>query len=162
MKWPSVLLLCELVFSLPFSNGRVEQIFSSLKVIKTTNRASLHTTTLDDLLEICIEGPPLARFSADSAIDLWWSDCHTTRRTNQTKRKPYRPRRPPSPNQDCTGSRKGIGDQETDSQEDPITLDSTSSDTGESQELADSMNAESDSEELSLSTILEDWDNLFL
>ena len=35
-KWPSVLVLCELVFSLPFSNGRVEQIFSSLKIIKTT------------------------------------------------------------------------------------------------------------------------------
>ena len=25
--WPNLLLLCELVFSLPFSNGRVEQIF---------------------------------------------------------------------------------------------------------------------------------------
>lgn len=56
-KWPSVLLLCELIFSLPFSNGRVEQIFSSLKVIKTNNRSSLQTSTLDDLLEICIEGP---------------------------------------------------------------------------------------------------------
>ena len=31
-KWPNVLSLCELSFSLPFSNGRVEQIFSSLKV----------------------------------------------------------------------------------------------------------------------------------
>ena len=34
-SWPNLLLLCELVFSLPFSNGRVEQNFSSLKIIKT-------------------------------------------------------------------------------------------------------------------------------
>lgn len=55
-KWPSVLLLCELVFS----NGRVEQ--------KTTNRTGLLTRTLDDLLEIGVEGPPLP---ADDTIDLW-------------------------------------------------------------------------------------------
>ena len=28
VRWPNVLLLCELGFSLPFSNGRVERIFS--------------------------------------------------------------------------------------------------------------------------------------
>ena len=51
------------------------------------NNVSL-TSTLDDLLEISIEGPPLSSLSADSAINLWRSDCRTTR-TNQTKRKPY-------------------------------------------------------------------------
>ena len=52
------------------------------------NNVSL-TSTLDDLLEISIEGPPRSSLSADSAIDLWWSDCRTTRRTNQIERKPY-------------------------------------------------------------------------
>ena len=104
-KWPSVLALCELVFSLPFSNGRVEQIFSSLKVIKTNNQTSLKTTTLDDLLEICIEGPVLSRFSADSAIDLWWRDYSTTRRTKQKKRKQYRSRCP----WPHTTSEEGVG-----------------------------------------------------
>ena len=89
-SWPN-LLLCELVFSLPFSNGRVEQIFSSLKVIKTTNWTSPYVSTLD-LLEIFVEGPPLDCFSADPAVDLWWSSCCTTRRVNQGPRKPYRPR----------------------------------------------------------------------
>ena len=32
-EWPNVLLLCELAFSLPFLNARLEQIFSSLKYI---------------------------------------------------------------------------------------------------------------------------------
>lgn len=31
-------------------------------------------------------------FSADSAVDLWWSSCCTTRRVNQGPRKPYRSR----------------------------------------------------------------------
>ena len=91
-SWPNLLLLCELAFSLRFSNGRVEQIFSSLKIIKTTNRNSLSVSTLDDLLEIFVEGPPLDCFSADSAVDLWWSSCCTTRRVNQGPRKLYRPR----------------------------------------------------------------------
>ena len=91
--WPNVLLLCGLAFSLPFSNGRVEQIFSSLKLLKTTNRTSLGASTLDDLLEIFVEGPPLDCFSADQAVELWWHDCCTTRRVNQGPRKPYRPRK---------------------------------------------------------------------
>ena len=51
------------------------------------NNVSL-TSTIDDLLDISIEGPPLSSLSADSAINLWRTDCRTTR-TNQTKRKPY-------------------------------------------------------------------------
>ena len=75
-----VLLLCELVFSFPFSNGRVEQIFSSLKIIETTNRTSLSVSTLDDLLEIFVEGPPLDCFSAALALKaealyIWAQNC---------------------------------------------------------------------------------------
>ena len=63
----------------------------SLKIIKSTNRASLAVNALDDLLEIFVEGP-LDCFSADPAVELWWSSCSTTRRVNQGPRKPYRPR----------------------------------------------------------------------
>ena len=49
-KWPTVLLLSELLFSLPFTNSKVERMFSSLKVIKTDRRTSLQITTLDDLM----------------------------------------------------------------------------------------------------------------
>ena len=64
-KWPTVLLLSELLFSLPFTNSKVEQMFSSLKVIKTDRRTSLHITTLDDLMEINVEGPSPVNFSAE-------------------------------------------------------------------------------------------------
>ena len=70
----------------------LSNFFSFLKIIKTTSRTSLSVNTLDDLLEIFVEGPPLDCFSADPAVDLWWSSCCTTRRVNQGPRKPYKPR----------------------------------------------------------------------
>ena len=83
-NWTNVLLICQLGFSLPFSNARVEQIFSSLKVLKTDRRTTLSIDTLNDLLEIYIEGCPLRDFSADNAVSLWWSAC--SRRTEQSPR----------------------------------------------------------------------------
>ena len=88
-QWPNVLQLSQLVFSLPFSNSHVEQLFSTLKMIKTERRTRLQTETLSDLLEITVEGPPLENFSPDEAIKLWWDDCKTTRRIDQQPRKPY-------------------------------------------------------------------------
>ena len=91
-KWPNVLLLSELLFSLPFSSGTVERMFSALKLVKTDRRTNLHASTLNDLLDISIEGTTLANFSPDEAIDLWWKGCSTGRRVNQQPRKAYRPR----------------------------------------------------------------------
>ena len=78
-----------MAFRLLFSNGRVEQIFSALK---TSRRTNLHTDTLNDLLEIYVEGVSLSSFSADRAVELWWSDGNTSRRPNQQSRKPYHSR----------------------------------------------------------------------
>ena len=69
-KWSNVPSLCEVAFSLPFSNGRVEQFFSSMKVIKTDRRTNLQADTLNDLMEIYVEGPPFTSYSADRAVKL--------------------------------------------------------------------------------------------
>ena len=47
-EWPNMLILAELLFSLPASNGKVERTFSQLKVIKSDKRTSLNNDTLDD------------------------------------------------------------------------------------------------------------------
>ena len=54
--------------------------------------------TLNDLLEIYVEGPTLSSFCPDCAVELWWSDCSTTRRVNQQPRKQYR--------SDCSTTRR--------------------------------------------------------
>ena len=61
----------ERLLSLPISTNRVEQLFSSLKVIKTKHQTSINNSTLHDLLEINVEGHPLSSFNADAAIQLW-------------------------------------------------------------------------------------------
>ena len=68
-KWPNVLLLCELI-------------------VKRTN---VSAGMLRDLLEIKVEGPAFDDFRPRPAVELWWKDCKTTRRSNQLPRKEYRP-----------------------------------------------------------------------
>ena len=97
----NLLIVCELLFSLPFTNSKVERSFSHVKVIKSERRSSLCTSTLDDLMEINMEGPALESFTADSAVDLWWKD--TTRRPNQKEQKDYAPR-------ESSSSRNGVNE----------------------------------------------------
>lgn len=92
-RWTNVLVLCKLCFSLPFSNGSVERMFSSLKLAKSDRRTRLHHDTLTDLLEIRVEGPPLETFSPKQAVEAWWKDSNTTRRPYQSARKEYAPRK---------------------------------------------------------------------
>ena len=88
-KWPNIMLVSELLLSLPFSTAKVERLFSTLKIIKN-ERTNLSCSTLNDLLEVNTEGPTLSKFSADAAVDLWWSDCSFGRRVNQKPCKEYR------------------------------------------------------------------------
>ena len=67
-KWPNVILVSELLFSLPFTNSRVERAFSTMKIVKNNQRTSLRSSTLDDLMEISVEGPELENFSRTSAL----------------------------------------------------------------------------------------------
>ena len=89
-NWPNVLLVSELLLSLPFSTAKVERLFSTLKIIKTERRTKLSCSTLNDLLEVNTEAPSLSNFSADFAVDLWWHDCSSGRRVNQKPRKMYK------------------------------------------------------------------------
>ena len=50
--WHNFLVLVELLFSLPSSNGKVEHIFSQVDVIKREKRTRLCNEALDDLLII--------------------------------------------------------------------------------------------------------------
>ena len=121
--WPNILLLCKLAFSLPFSNARVEQIFSSLKYIKNIKRNTLNISTLDDLIEIYIEGPTLENFCADSTIDLWLDDCPTSRRPHQCTRKLYRPREKKGDSAGSSSEKAAEDGGETDDEECNFALD---------------------------------------
>ena len=89
-EWANVLVLAQLLFSLPASNGKLERVFSLLGVIKVNKRSLLSNDTLDDLLLLNSDKIPLDKFDPNPAIDLWWSA--KTRRPSQKSRKQYKPR----------------------------------------------------------------------
>ena len=71
-RWGNVLSLIELLFCIPMSNGRVERVFSTVKLIKSDRRSRLSEDTLDHLVRIAVDGPPLAQWDATDAVHLWW------------------------------------------------------------------------------------------
>ena len=89
-EWANVLVLAQLLFSLPASNGKLERVFSLLGVIKVNKRSLLSNDTLDDLLLLNSDKIPLDKFDPNPAIDLWWSA--KARRPSQKSRKQYKPR----------------------------------------------------------------------
>ena len=68
----NVLSLIELLFCIPMSNGTVERVFSTVKLIKSDRRSRLSEDTLDHLVRIAVDGPPLAQWDATDAVHLWW------------------------------------------------------------------------------------------
>ena len=91
--WGSVLVLAELLFSLPVSNAKVERVFSTANVIKTEQRTVLANSSLDDLLVINCDAVSVVDFTPDEAIQIWWDD--KVRRPNQKPRKQYKRHRKP-------------------------------------------------------------------
>ena len=90
-RWTNVLILTELWFNLPFSNGSVDRAFSTMEFIKTNHRTRLQRDTLSDKMAVKVEGPSLNTFSSKQAVETWWRDCKTLRKSNQSARKQFSP-----------------------------------------------------------------------
>ena len=89
-EWHNVLVLAELLFSLPASNGKLERIFSIAGTIKVDKRSLLTNESLDNLLLLNSDKIPLASFDPNPSIDHWWSAKN--RRPSQKPRKQYKKR----------------------------------------------------------------------
>ena len=61
----------KLTFIWPLAEWRV---FSQLKLIKNNQCTCLHENTLDHLLRINVEGPPLSDWDPTHALELWYVD----------------------------------------------------------------------------------------
>ena len=62
-SWSNILQLVRLLFTLPVSNGKLERVFSTLKLIKVDKRSSLGNELLDDLLVLNSDRVPLKSFN---------------------------------------------------------------------------------------------------
>ena len=77
----------ELLLITPFTNAKVEHLFSRMNRIKTILRNRLSTQRLEAQLRIGEEGCPLADFKADEALEYWLSQ--KTRRLSGAKPRNY-------------------------------------------------------------------------
>ena len=98
-KWENILGVVELLYCLPMSNGRVERIFSTLKVIKSDRRTCLSENHLDNLLRISVDGPPPSKWDATGAVRLWWND-KLRRNVGDSRKPPKRTSSAPSTSSD--------------------------------------------------------------
>lgn len=83
----NVMHIIELLLITPFTNAKVERLFSRMNRIKTILRNRLSTQRLEAQLRIGQEGCPLADFKADEAVEYWLSQ--KIRRLNGAKPRNY-------------------------------------------------------------------------
>ena len=53
------------------ANGRLERVFSQLKLSKTNRHTNLGDDSLDYLVRVNVEGPPLSEWDASRAFEIW-------------------------------------------------------------------------------------------
>ena len=61
-KFPNLAQLVHILLVIPVSNAKVERGFSTMRRIKSDWRSSLGEETLDHLMRISIDSPPLTQF----------------------------------------------------------------------------------------------------
>ena len=71
--FPNIIKLIQLVYCIPFSSVECERGFSRQNQIKTKNRNSLTTDTLDMLMHISLKGPESSKFDYNHAYTIWSS-----------------------------------------------------------------------------------------
>uniref|UniRef100_A0A8C5QKG7 TTF-type domain-containing protein n=1 Tax=Leptobrachium leishanense TaxID=445787 RepID=A0A8C5QKG7_9ANUR len=71
-RFPTILPLVNFCAVLPPTTASCERGFSYQNRIKTVYRSSLAIETLDDLLMIAVNGPPLPDYNPNTAIDKWY------------------------------------------------------------------------------------------
>lgn len=71
-NFKDVLHLVEIVFVLPISTAQCERAVSAQNRIKSSVRATLATSVLEDLIRLSSEGPPVPEFDAGPCVDCWF------------------------------------------------------------------------------------------
>ncbi|CAB4390622.1 unnamed protein product [Rhizophagus irregularis] len=69
--FPNIIKLIQIAYCIPFSSVECERGFSRQNKIKTKDRNSLATNTLDMLMCISLEGPESKEFNYNRAYTIW-------------------------------------------------------------------------------------------
>jgi len=78
----NTLHLVNIMLVLPVSSSVCQRGFSAQKRIKYDVRGSLHVDTVEDLIQIIMEGPSLQEFDVKEALKTWFSQGKRSRKPN--------------------------------------------------------------------------------
>ncbi|KAJ8365052.1 hypothetical protein SKAU_G00138830 [Synaphobranchus kaupii] len=78
----NILHLVRIMLVLPVSSAQCERGFSIQKHIKSDIRSALNPNTVEDLIRISVEGPPLETFDASVSVKRWMEEGQRARRPN--------------------------------------------------------------------------------
>ena len=78
----NMLLLLDLIMTLPASTAAVERGFNLMKLIKPEHRASLGAVALNDLMLVKAESSDIPDFDPARAVEMWLTGGQRTRRPN--------------------------------------------------------------------------------
>ena len=81
-QFSHVLMLVEISFTMAVSSSCCERGFSCMSRLKTEYRNSLDVSTVDHLMNICLNGPSPEEFVAEKAIIHWVQESQRARRPN--------------------------------------------------------------------------------
>ena len=73
VAYPLISSILARIGVLPASSAQVERLFSTMKRIKSAQRNRLKSKTLDHLMRISIEGPPVQHWDPAPALRKWES-----------------------------------------------------------------------------------------
>lgn len=85
--------LLKFMLSLPVSSACCERGFSAVTRIKTVYRISLLPKTLDNLMQISVNGPPIKDFDPSPAIEHWYFETEGHKHVHGHKSQKIRKRR---------------------------------------------------------------------
>ena len=71
---PNMLMICELLMAVPFTNAKLERMFSCMARVKINWRNSLGWDWLDALLRIGEDSPEMTNFDSSNAMMLRYND----------------------------------------------------------------------------------------
>ncbi len=69
----NILLVFELLDTIPPTSVLCETSFSQMKLIKTARRAKLSRKSLNNLMMVKLQAPSICDFSPDDAIAKWYT-----------------------------------------------------------------------------------------
>ncbi|XP_056000657.1 uncharacterized protein LOC130046256 [Ostrea edulis] len=72
-EFPMLMAVIELLGCIPPTSVSCETTFSHMKLVKTSRRTRLQTSTLNDILMVKLQSPRVTEFDPTSSIDKWLS-----------------------------------------------------------------------------------------